>query len=397
MTKTNRVKKIKQSKTPVKKLEKKLKKKKLEKAQQELPDNNSDSDSSLPESEKLQDLLEPYSKEQLVDLIVDAAVKDSSLYQRIRDTADRDVAHRKIFVHGLGWDTTRETLTEFFEVYGEIEDCNVVTDRNTGKAKGYGFVLFKERRATMKALKEPRKKINNRVASCQLASSGPVPPSESQDTSGRKVYVSNVHSDVDPEKLRSFFAKFGEIETGPIGFDMETGKSRGYALFVYKTKEGVRKALEEPNKTFDGYQLHCQRAFVGKNKAAVQPVQAPVLAAMPPQNMMFNQQQSLNPMYSGLFAHPTAGFMSVNPLMAAGALNQGFLPSSQVGQVGGSSLGNGTVGLGSFGGTPSVLGAYGSSSSQLGLQHAYSNTPQASSSGAHPSGGSFSGYPSYIR
>lgn len=50
----------------------------------------------------------------------------------------------------------------------------MVTDRVTGKAKGFGFVLFKFRKGAMKSLKDPKKKINNRIVSCQLASTGPV-------------------------------------------------------------------------------------------------------------------------------------------------------------------------------------------------------------------------------
>ncbi|KAA8546870.1 hypothetical protein F0562_003299 [Nyssa sinensis] len=414
-----KIKKRKLVKKAENKVEKKLKKKKLQKTlavPKKETNNDSDNDSSGPEteSEKIENLLEPYTKDQLIDFIIDAAIKDAALFNRIRDTADRDVSHRKIFVYGLGWDTTRETLTSAFKSFGEIEDCNVITDRNTGKAKGFGFILFKTRQGATKALKQPKKKINNRITSCQLASVGPVPPPQSQDTAGRKIYVSNVQADVDPEKLRAFFAKFGEIETGPIGFDMQTGKSRGFALFVYQTLEGARKVLEEPYKMFEGHQLHCRKAADGKNKmgaasvtTAVQPVQAPVLAAMAAaQNLaLFSQHPSLNPTYSGLLANPNAGLIaaagSMNPIVAAGGLSQGVLEGGLLGS-GATGLGGygglASQGFGSFGGRPSVLGAYGSSGSTMqGLQYAYpsSQIGQPSSARAHGVGGSFSGYPSY--
>ncbi|KAL6146323.1 hypothetical protein ACLB2K_057004 [Fragaria x ananassa] len=53
--------------------------------------------------------------------------------------ADADVPHLKIFVHNLGWDTTREVLVSAFEPFGEVKDSNLVMDKLTGKAKGYGF------------------------------------------------------------------------------------------------------------------------------------------------------------------------------------------------------------------------------------------------------------------
>ncbi|KAF8411531.1 hypothetical protein HHK36_004084 [Tetracentron sinense] len=383
-------------------------KKKLEKAPA-IVEEESDGDSSEPDTdpEKIQKLLEPYTKSQLIEYICDAAIKDTSLFERILNTADRDVSHRKIFVYGLSWDTTRENLTSAFESFGQIEDCNVIIDRVTGKAKGYGFVLFKSRAGAAKALKLPQKKINNRLTNCQLASTGSFPTQQNLDTTGRKIYVSNVHSDIDPERLRLFFAKFGEIETGPLGFDLHTGKSRGFALFVYRTHEGANKVLEEPYKLFEGHQLHCQIANENKNKPFVQPVQAPVLAAVAAaQNLaMFSQHPGFNPAYNGFFTNPNAGMMagSVNP-MVAGALNPGMIPSPQ---MPGSSM-RGTAGMGgygaphgmgNFGGNPSLLGAYGSAAPMQGPPQYYQNPHHlgpSSSARPHPAGGSLSGFPSYM-
>ncbi|KAJ4967033.1 hypothetical protein NE237_018882 [Protea cynaroides] len=359
------------NKNKKRKLAKKQQQQHLEKAPVVGKDSDSDSEDSLSESElesgKIQKILEPYTKDQLIEFICDAAVKDSVILQSIRSTADRDISHRKIFVHGLAWDTTSESLTAAFKTYGEIEDLKVVTDRVTGKAKGYGFVIFKTRAGAKKALKQPQKKINNRVTSCQLASIGPIPAVQNQqDTTGRKIYVSNVNFDADPEKLRSFFAKFGEIEMGPMGFDVLTGKPRGFALFLYKTQAGAKKALEEPYKMFEGHQLHCHRASETKNKPANAmqlPVQTPLAAVAAAQNLaLFSQHPTLNPMYSGLVGHPNAGLLGhpnaglvghqnagllagpVNPLMAS-ALNPVAIPSSQ---VAGGSLGN-AMGMGGYG------------------------------------------------
>ncbi|KAJ7945357.1 UBP1-associated protein like [Quillaja saponaria] len=402
----------------VKHSEKKPKQQKLQKSlattpkkQKQNPPSDCDSDS---DSDKLPNLLEPYSKDQLIEILCNAALKDSAVLNLIRIAADRDVSHRKIFVHGLGWDTTRDTLVSAFESFGEIDDCNVVKDKNTGKAKGYGFVLFKTRKSAIKALKDPKKKIDNRMASCQLASVGPVSqPSQSQDTAGRKIYVSNVPPDVDAEKLRLFFGKFGEIESGPIGFDMHTGKSRGYALFVYKTLEGAKNTLLEPYKIFEGHQLHCQKAADGKNKNLMQPVQSqtqvqdPVLAAVAAAQNLALYGPRLNPVYAGLLTNPGAGFLatpgSMNQAFMAGALNHGAIPTGLSGSVGGlvstglSGYSGASHGLGSLGArTPSVLGAYGSGAAPLqGLQHFYSNTHIGQSSSGRDQG-AVTGYPSYM-
>ncbi|KAG6482496.1 hypothetical protein ZIOFF_059127 [Zingiber officinale] len=57
------------------------------------------------------------------------------------------------------------------------------------------------------------------------------------------------------------------MEEGPIGFVRNIGKPKGHALFVYKTVEGAMRALEEPNKNFEGIVPQCERAN-DKNKGA---------------------------------------------------------------------------------------------------------------------------------
>ena len=46
----------------------------------------------------------------------------------------------KLFVGGLAWATTSDKLREFFEDAGKVVSANVITDKFTGKSKGFGFV-----------------------------------------------------------------------------------------------------------------------------------------------------------------------------------------------------------------------------------------------------------------
>ncbi|VFQ67468.1 unnamed protein product [Cuscuta campestris] len=214
--------------------------------------DEAEDESSKPES--IRRLLEPLGKDKIMDLFKQAASKDPSLISRVTELANSDPTHRKVFVHGLSWDATTDTVRDAFQCYGEIEECRLITDKVTGKAKGYAFVLFKTRASAKRALKQPQKKMGNRTISCQLAAVGPV----GYDTTGRKIYVGNVGPNVIAENLRSFFSKFGEIEEGPSGFDAVTQRPRGFAIFVFRTAEGAKKALEEPIKWFEGCQLHCK-------------------------------------------------------------------------------------------------------------------------------------------
>ena len=49
---------------------------------------------------------------------------------------------KKLFVGGLSWGTTDEDLRKAFASYGEITEAKVITDRDTGRSRGFGFVTF---------------------------------------------------------------------------------------------------------------------------------------------------------------------------------------------------------------------------------------------------------------
>lgn len=50
--------------------------------------------------------------------------------------------NKKLFVGGLPWATTEDELREAFSKAGTIEDAVIITDRMSGRSKGFGFVEF---------------------------------------------------------------------------------------------------------------------------------------------------------------------------------------------------------------------------------------------------------------
>ncbi|MEZ4449161.1 MAG: RNA-binding protein [Nannocystaceae bacterium] len=49
---------------------------------------------------------------------------------------------KKLFVGGLSWNTTDEGLRAAFSPFGEVVEAKIVTDRETGRSRGFGFVGF---------------------------------------------------------------------------------------------------------------------------------------------------------------------------------------------------------------------------------------------------------------
>jgi hypothetical protein len=87
----------------------------------------------------------------------------------------KDTTFTKIFVGGLPYHTTDQSLREFFEQFGGIDEAVVITDRNTGKSKGYGFVTMSDKLAAERACEDPNPIIDGRKANVNLAYLGAKP------------------------------------------------------------------------------------------------------------------------------------------------------------------------------------------------------------------------------
>jgi cold-inducible RNA-binding protein len=61
---------------------------------------------------------------------------------------------KKLFVGGLSWGTNDDTLKDAFVSFGEISEAKVITDRETGRSRGFGFVTFDEGDAADTAAQE---------------------------------------------------------------------------------------------------------------------------------------------------------------------------------------------------------------------------------------------------
>src|SRR3974377_257439 len=59
---------------------------------------------------------------------------------------------KNIYVGNLVYSTTEDSLRSLFEKYGAVERVNIVTDRDTGQARGFGFVEMSNDAEAMKAI-----------------------------------------------------------------------------------------------------------------------------------------------------------------------------------------------------------------------------------------------------
>jgi cold-inducible RNA-binding protein len=59
---------------------------------------------------------------------------------------------KKLFVGSLSWGVNDDSLRDAFGVHGEISEAVVISDRDTGRSRGFGFVTFEDDDAADKAV-----------------------------------------------------------------------------------------------------------------------------------------------------------------------------------------------------------------------------------------------------
>lgn len=60
----------------------------------------------------------------------------------------------KLFIGGISWETNEERLKEYFSTFGEVIEAVIMKDRTTGRARGFGFIVFSDPAVADRVIKE---------------------------------------------------------------------------------------------------------------------------------------------------------------------------------------------------------------------------------------------------
>lgn len=176
----------------------------------------------------------------------------------------------KIFVGGLSWQTTEESLRYHFEQFGPVVSVEVMRDRNTGDPRGFAFVVFKDVETVNVVMEEPRHEINHKLVDVKRAQArGVAPPSihnsrreegsESGGTDGpsphqrhgggmnsenNKVFVGGLPHSIDKDGLKHIFEQFAPVMDAVVMMDQVQQRSRGFGFVTFEPgTDGAQKAI----------------------------------------------------------------------------------------------------------------------------------------------------------
>ncbi|KAL2944908.1 Heterogeneous nuclear ribonucleoprotein 1 [Bienertia sinuspersici] len=175
----------------------------------------------------------------------------------------------KLFIGGISWDTDESRLKEYFGQYGEVVEAVIMRDRITGRARGFGFIVFADPGVAERVVMD-KHMIDGRTVEAKKA----VPRDDQQILSrnnnmiqgspgpGRtkKIFVGGLASTVTESDFKKYFDQFGMITDVVVMYDHNTQRPRGFGFITFDSEDAVDRVLHRTFHELNGKMVEVKRA-----------------------------------------------------------------------------------------------------------------------------------------
>ncbi|KAL6235395.1 hypothetical protein BDW75DRAFT_209731 [Aspergillus navahoensis] len=165
----------------------------------------------------------------------------------------------KMFIGGLNWETTDQSLKEYFSQFGEVQECTVMRDSATGRSRGFGFLTFRDPK-TVNTVMVKEHYLDGKIVrpalvlphvvtivcshNSQIDPKRAIPRDEQEKTS--KIFVGGVSQEATEQDFKQFFMQFGRVIDATLMIDKDTGRPRGFGFVTFDSEAAVEAALSRP-------------------------------------------------------------------------------------------------------------------------------------------------------
>uniref|UniRef100_A0A8C3P2L9 Musashi RNA binding protein 2 n=1 Tax=Cyanoderma ruficeps TaxID=181631 RepID=A0A8C3P2L9_9PASS len=118
----------------------------------------------------------------------------------------------KMFIGGLSWQTSPDSLRDYFSKFGEIRECMVMRDPTTKRSRGFGFVTFADPASVDKVLAQPHHELDSKTIDPKVAFPRRAQPK--MVTRTKKIFVGGLSANTVVEDVKQYFEQFGKGAAG---------------------------------------------------------------------------------------------------------------------------------------------------------------------------------------
>ncbi|NP_001192271.1 heterogeneous nuclear ribonucleoproteins A2/B1 isoform 1 [Xenopus tropicalis] len=177
---------------------------------------------------------------------------------------------RKLFIGGLSFETTEDSLRNYYEQWGKLTDCVVMRDPASKRSRGFGFVTFSSMDEVDASMAARPHTIDGRVVEPKRAVAREESAKPGAHVTVKKLFVGGIKEDTEEHHLREYFEEYGKIESIEIITDKQSGKKRGFGFVTFDDHDPVDKIVLQKYHTINGHNAEVRKAL---SKQEMQDVQ----------------------------------------------------------------------------------------------------------------------------
>ncbi|XP_046896723.1 heterogeneous nuclear ribonucleoprotein A1b isoform X3 [Hypomesus transpacificus] len=168
---------------------------------------------------------------------------------------------RKLFIGGLSFETTDESLRAHFEQWGSLTDCVVMRDPANKRSRGFGFVTYSSVTEVDAAMEARPHKVDGRLVEPKRAVSREDSSRPGAHVTVKKIFVGGIKEDTEESHLRDYFEQYGKIEVIDIMTDRNSGKKRGFGFVTFDDHDAVDRIVIQKYHTVNGHNCEVRKAL----------------------------------------------------------------------------------------------------------------------------------------